>query len=213
MGPFQMVGHVVQNRHDGTQEMFVSIVSSVTVRFLRSSMVVCATWPTIWKLPFERRSRYVTLPWWQSFCMITNWKRHLKSEFALFQTSWILFNFIFKFVKCCLNFLGLNPKGLHLQYCVKEMRANFTNCEPSFQTKIRRNFGASIGLVPAKFRKLGDEPKGKFAAWTRKVHAISRPSRNFGSFKWYFCSTKRNFVWAKRNFVIEKFLADQGAVV
>ena len=75
-------------------------------------------------------------------------------------------NFIFKFVKCCLNFLGLNPKGLHLQYCVKEMRANFTNCEPSFQTKTRRNFGASIGLVPAKFRKLGDEPKGKFAAWT-----------------------------------------------
>ena len=34
-----MVGHVVQNRHDGTQEMFVSIVSSVTVRFLRSWFV------------------------------------------------------------------------------------------------------------------------------------------------------------------------------
>ena len=166
MGPLQVVSHVVLNRHDGTQEMFVSIVWSVTVRFLRSSMVVCATLPTIWKGPFKRRSRYVTLPWWQSFCMIPNWKRHLKSEFALFQTSWILFNFIFKFVKCCLNFLGLNPKGLHLQYCAKEMRAKFTNCEPSFQTKNRRNFGASIGLVPAKFRKLGDEPKRKFAAWT-----------------------------------------------
>ena len=29
-----------------------------------------------------------------------------------------------------------------------------------------RTFGASIVLVPAKFRKLGDEPKRKFAAWT-----------------------------------------------
>ena len=43
MDPLQVVGHVVQNRNDGTQEMFVSIVWSVTVRFLRSSMVVCAT--------------------------------------------------------------------------------------------------------------------------------------------------------------------------
>ena len=34
--------------------------------------------------------------------------------------------------------------------------------ELSFQTKIRRLFGASIVLVPAKFRKLGDEPKRKF---------------------------------------------------
>ena len=72
------------------------------------------------------------------------------------------------------RFSGVDPKGLHLQYCVKEMRANFTNCEISFQTKIRRNFGASIVLVPAKFRKLGDEPKFRNEI-SRKVHEISRP--------------------------------------
>ena len=35
--------------------------------------------------------------------MTTNRKRHLKSEFSLFQTSLILFNFI-SFVKCSRNF-------------------------------------------------------------------------------------------------------------
>ena len=47
------------------------------------------------------------------------------------------------------------------------MRANFpeirqTDCELSFQTKIRRNFCPSIILLPAKFWKLGDEPERKF---------------------------------------------------
>ena len=42
--------------------------------------------------------------------MTTNGKRHLKSGFALPQTSSILFNFI-EYVKCRPNFLGLNPKG------------------------------------------------------------------------------------------------------
>ena len=37
-------------------------------------------------LVIERRSRYVTLPWWQNFWMITNQKRRSKSEFTLFQT-------------------------------------------------------------------------------------------------------------------------------
>ena len=32
--------------------------------------------------------------------------------------------------------------------------------------EFRRNFGASIVLVPAKFPRLCDEPKRKFAAWT-----------------------------------------------
>ena len=36
-----------------------------------------------------------------------------KREIALFQTSSILFNFIY-FVKCWRNFLGLNPKGSYL---------------------------------------------------------------------------------------------------
>ena len=35
MGPLQVVGRVVQNRHGGTQEMFVSIVWSVRLDFRR----------------------------------------------------------------------------------------------------------------------------------------------------------------------------------
>ena len=42
----------------------------------------------------ERGSRYVTLPWQQNFCMTTNRNCLLKSEFALFHTSSILFSFI-----------------------------------------------------------------------------------------------------------------------
>ena len=44
-------------------------------------------------LSIERRSRYVTLSWQQNFWMTTNRKRHLKSEFALLQTSSILSSF------------------------------------------------------------------------------------------------------------------------
>ena len=47
---------------------------------------------------------------------------------------------------------------------IREFR--LTNCELSFQTKSQRNLSASIFLVPRKFRKLGDEPKRKFARWT-----------------------------------------------
>ena len=50
-----------------------------------------------------------------------------------------------------------------VQYCAKEMEANFaeireirrTNCQLSFQTKKRRNFGSSIVLMSTKFRKQG----------------------------------------------------------
>ena len=50
--------------------------------------------------------------------MTTNRKRHLKSEFALFQTSSILFNSIskLKFVTSWRNFRGLNPKGPDLSW-------------------------------------------------------------------------------------------------
>ena len=40
-------------------------------------------------------------------------KIHLKSEFILFQTSSIAFNFT-KYAKCWQSFLGLNPKRLYL---------------------------------------------------------------------------------------------------
>ena len=45
--------------------------------------------------------------------MTTNQKRRLENEFALFQTSSILFSFI-QVVKCWRNSLGLNPKGPYL---------------------------------------------------------------------------------------------------
>ena len=65
-----------------------------------------------------------------------------------------------------------SPEGKRvnkMQYCAKKNESEFrefrqTNYELSFQTKFRRNSGASIVLVPAKFRKLGDEPKRKYAA-------------------------------------------------
>ena len=80
-----------------------------------------------WDNTPERRSRFVTLPWKQNFWITTARKRHLKSEFALFQTSLILFNFI-QFVKCWRNYPGVNPKGpyvsfkkncLYLTYAIK----------------------------------------------------------------------------------------------
>ena len=42
--------------------------------------------------------------------MTTNRKRHLKSEFTLFQAPSILFD-LNKFIECWPNFLGFNPKG------------------------------------------------------------------------------------------------------
>ena len=80
-----------------------------------------------WDNTPERRSRFVTLPWKQNFWITTTRKRHLKNEFALFQTSSILFNFI-QFVKCWRNYPGVNPKGpyvsfkkncLYLTYAIK----------------------------------------------------------------------------------------------
>ena len=57
--------------------------------------------------------------------MTTNRKLHLKSEFALFPTSSILFNFIL-FVKSWRNFLGLNPKGPYLILEKESFCAAFT---------------------------------------------------------------------------------------
>ena len=51
-----------------------------------------------------------------------------------------------------------------------------TNCELSFQTKIRRNFGASIVLVPAKFQKLGVEPNAKFRRTFARTKDEIRPT-------------------------------------
>ena len=61
-------------------------------------------------LVIERRSRYVTFTWQQNFWMIKP-KTSLKSEFALFQTSLILFHLICQMLA---KFSGLNPKGPYL---------------------------------------------------------------------------------------------------
>jgi len=70
-----------------------------------------------------------------------------------------------------------------------------SNFELSFQTKMRRNFGASIVLMPAKFRKQCDESKRNFAAWEETSLGNFVPvGRNFVSLERCFASTKRNFV-------------------
>ena len=67
--------------------------------------------------------------------MTTNRKRHLKSEFALFQTSSILFNsiFEFEFVTSWRNCLGLNSKGPYLSG--EKEKENFCSL---FTNNIRR---------------------------------------------------------------------------
>ena len=72
----------------------------------------------------EKSFRHVAM---EAKFLNNNNPRHLKSEFALFQTSSILFNFI-QFVKCWRNYPGVNPKGpyvslkkncLYLTYAIK----------------------------------------------------------------------------------------------
>ena len=78
-------------------------------------------------MSIDRRSRYVTFPRKQNFWMTTNSKRHLESEFPLFQTSSILFSFI-QFVKSWRNSLmGLNTKGPYLSLEKENFCTVFTN--------------------------------------------------------------------------------------
>ena len=95
-----------------------------------------------------------------------------------------------------------------IQYCAKEMQTKFAeiseitwisainaNCELSLQTKKQRNFGASIVLMSAKFRKARRLIETKFRGIRRNFVPVGR---NFASLKRSFASTKRNFVTAKR---------------
>ena len=82
-----------------------------------------------------------------------------------------------KYASSLKRFLG----GLILQYCAKEMKAKFaeicefrrTNYELSFQKKKRRNFGASIVLTSAKFRKQCEESKRNFVPAGRKSVSLT----------------------------------------
>lgn len=77
--------------------MQVAVGWSLSTRqFLSMLLVVLSTTKLSGLLHFitERRSCYVTLPWYQNFNMTTNRERPLKSEFTPFQTPSILLNFI-----------------------------------------------------------------------------------------------------------------------
>ena len=119
-----------------------------------------------------------------------------------------------------------------IQYCAKEMQTKFAeiseitrisainaNCELSLQTKKRRNFGASIVLMSAKFRKARRLIETKFRGIRRNFVSVGRNfvslERSFASTKRNFVSAKRNIVWTrrnfastKRNFVFQEFVAD-----
>ena len=67
----------------------------------------------------ERRSRYVTLPRKQNFWMTTNPNCHLKVTHTVSNfTSLVTCHLSLYSDKCWRNFLGLNPKGLHLSLLV-----------------------------------------------------------------------------------------------
>ena len=68
------------------------------------------------KLPLQtkERSRYVRLLWKQNLWMATNWKRYLKSEFALFSDVVNLIQISFNFSNVGDIFWGWDPKRLYL---------------------------------------------------------------------------------------------------
>ena len=77
-----------------------------------------------------------------------------------------------------------SPEGKRvnkIQYCAKKNESEFrefrrTNYELSFQTKFWRNSGASFIVVPAKFRKLGDDSETKVRGMNRNLVAKFRES-------------------------------------
>ena len=68
------------------------------------------------KLPLQtkERSRYVRLLWKQNLWMATNWKRYLKSEFALFSDVVNLIHISFNFSNVGDIFWGWDPKRPYL---------------------------------------------------------------------------------------------------
>ena len=68
------------------------------------------------KLPLQtkERSRYVRLLWKQNLWMATNWKRYLKSEFALFSDVVNLIPISFNFSNVGDIFWGWDPKRTYL---------------------------------------------------------------------------------------------------
>ena len=83
--------------------------------------------------------------------MRTNRKHHLKSEFAQFQTSTILFNFI-QFVKWWRNFLGLNPKGPYLSF--EKEKDNFCVVFAYFVKRVREIRKFHVAVAQRRLRNV-----------------------------------------------------------
>ena len=101
------------------------------------------------KLPLQTKenSRYVRLLWKQNLWMATNWKRYLKSEFALFSDVVNLIQILFNFSNVGDIFWGWDPKRPYLSLEKEKKLLNGgaelsrTRLEPkqNFFVKIFRN--------------------------------------------------------------------------
>ena len=76
--------------------------------------------------------------------MTTNQKCLLENEFALFQTSSILFSFI-QFVKCWRDSLGLNPKGPYLS--LEKEKEKFCSVFTNSIERVREIRKFHVGMV------------------------------------------------------------------
>ena len=98
--------------------------------------------------------------------MLEHWKTLQEGRVNAINTLYDLFLILYNLLYKGESLNKLNTIS-QLQNCAKEMQAKFaeiseitrirqTNSKFSFQTRKRRNFGASFVLLSAKFRKQGD---------------------------------------------------------
>ena len=78
-------------------------------------------------------------------------EHHFKREFALFQTSTILFNFI-EFVYCWRNFVGLNPKEPYLS--LEKEKENFCVVLTYFVKRVREIWKFHVAVVQQRLRNV-----------------------------------------------------------
>ena len=78
-------------------------------------------------------------------------EHHFKREFALFQTSMILFSFI-EFVYCWRNFLGLNPKEPYLS--LENEKENFCVVLTYFVKRVREIWKFHVAVVQQRLRNV-----------------------------------------------------------
>ena len=144
-----------------------SYTRAITV-FITSSYVIAreTVWLRIslWVLWKERRSCYVTPVMVAKFLDDNERKRHLKSEFALFETLSILFNFI-SLVKCWRH---VQKSVMHLQSCC------FANIGPVYM---------EVGVIPPSRGALCQD------YWMVAKHVNKKKGRQTTCFSDYCSST------------------------